>query len=62
LFSTAGLQKRCHRNLNSWHTFFTVLVNHFMAASRKSSTKGEKNTENNNYPKRKANGKTANET
>lgn len=32
-----------------------------MAKQRKSSTKGEKNTENSNNPKRKANGKTANE-
>jgi len=32
-----------------------------MAKPRKSSTKGEKNTENNKTPKRKANGKTADE-
>ena len=61
MFSKAGLQKRCHRNFNGWHTFFSVLVNHFMAKSRKSSTKGEKNTENNKNPKRKANDKTADE-
>ena len=32
-----------------------------MARSRKTSSKGEKNTENNNNPKRKANSKTADE-
>jgi hypothetical protein len=32
-----------------------------MAKSRRPSSKGEKNTENNSNPKRKANGKTANE-
>ena len=32
-----------------------------MTRSRKTSSKGEKNTENNNIPKRKANSKTADE-
>ena len=61
MFSTTGWQKRCHRDFNSWHIFFSGLVNHFMAKQRKSSPKGEKNTENTNSAKRKANGKTANE-
>jgi len=54
-------KKGAIENFNSWHIFFSVLVNHFMAKQRKPSSKGEKNTENTTNPKRKANGKTANE-
>ena len=61
MFSTVGLQKKCHRNFRDWHVFFCLLINHFMVKSKKSTVKGEKNAESSNNPKRKANGKTANE-
>jgi len=61
MFSTAGLQKRCHRNSRDWHVFFSLLINRFMPNAKKSTVKGEKNAESSNNPKRKANGKTANE-
>jgi len=48
-------------NFHDWHVFFSLLTNHFMAKSKKSTLKGEKNAESSNNPKRKANSKTANE-
>jgi hypothetical protein len=60
--SVMTLAKKVPSKFSIGGTHFSLFyVNHFMAKARKSSLKGEKNTENNKNPKRKPNGKTANE-
>ena len=46
---------------NAWHVFFIWIVNHFMAKSKKSPAKGEKNAESRKNSKTISRGKTAEE-
>lgn len=47
--------------MKAWHIFFTLIINYFMAKSKKPSAKGEKNAEKSNKSKSISRGKTAGE-